>query len=34
MRAGGIIYDLWGSHGVTPIKLGGDVRYTALGAAF
>jgi nucleotide sugar dehydrogenase len=34
MRPGGVIYDLWGSHGVTPIKLERGVRYTALGATF
>jgi nucleotide sugar dehydrogenase len=33
MRQGGIVYDLWGSHAVTPIDLGNG-RYTALGAAY
>ena len=34
MRDGGIVYDLWGSHGSTPITLDGGIRYTALGAAY
>ena len=34
MRPGGVIYDLWGLHGGTPIALGRGVRYTALGAVY
>jgi nucleotide sugar dehydrogenase len=33
MRPGGIVYDLWGSHGVKPFDIG-KVRYTTLGAAY
>ena len=32
MKADGIVYDLWGSHGPTPHRLSNGVRYTNLGA--
>lgn len=34
MRRGGVIYDLWGSHGAVPREIGNEVRYTTLGATF